>query len=98
MQSASGRQLLKANGIDPDDPATFLLLEQGRAYTDTDAALRVISRFGFSWRVFSRICSLIPRSLRNPFYRLIARNRYRWFGKRDVCFLPRADDADRFLV
>lgn len=97
MQGATGRALLQRHGIDPDDPVTFLLVEGAEAYTDTDAALRVIGRFGFFWRCVTRACGLIPSRLRNWLYRLLARNRYRLFGRREICALPAAADAHRFL-
>jgi predicted DCC family thiol-disulfide oxidoreductase YuxK len=97
MQGATGRALLQGHGIDPDDPVTFLLLDDGKVYTDTEAALRVVERFGPFWRWFSRTCHLIPPPLRDWLYRSIARNRYRLFGRRDTCVVPAAVDADRFL-
>jgi len=97
MQSATGRALLTRHGIDPDDPVTFLLIDAGAAYTDTDAALRIVSRFGFAWRLFASIIGIIPRSLRNALYRWIARHRYRLFGRHEVCLIPPANEAHRFL-
>jgi predicted DCC family thiol-disulfide oxidoreductase YuxK len=97
MQSDSGRALLMQHGVDPYDPVTFLLVDAGTAFTDTDAALRVIGRFGFGWRLLASIVRVIPRSLRNALYRWIARNRYRLFGRREVCLLPPVNEADRFL-
>lgn len=97
MQTDRGRALLTAHGIDPDDPVTFLLVEDDRHYTDTDAALRVIREFHFGWQALAAALRVIPRFLRNALYRWIARNRYRLFGRREICFLPSAADADRFL-
>jgi predicted DCC family thiol-disulfide oxidoreductase YuxK len=98
MQTAAGRTILMQHGVDPDDPVTFLLVDSGTAYTDTDAALRVVCRFGASWRLLAGIVRVIPSSLRNVLYRWIARNRYRLFGRRAACLVPRADEADRFLM
>src|SRR4030095_3933615 len=97
MQTASGRNLLIAHGIDPDDPLSFLLLEGGAAYTDTDAIARILRRFGRSWRFVALLVSIVPRFIRDPLYRWIARHRYRWFGRRATCVMPTADIADRFL-
>ena len=52
MQSDTGRALLVQHGVDPDDPVTFLLVDAGMPYTDTDAALRIVSWFGRGWRLF----------------------------------------------
>lgn len=97
MQGVTGPELLARYGINPDDPVTFLLIDSGMGYTDTDAALRIISRFGVFWNTVAHLAGLIPRALRNRLYRWIARHRYRLFGVRDVCLLPTASEADRFL-
>ena len=98
MQTTTGRELLVKHGIDPNDPSSFLLFEQGRGYTDTDAIVRVLRSFGGVWRIASAVLSLVPRFVRDPMYRWIARNRYRLFGRHDVCIVPSSQSADRFLM
>ena len=95
MQSESGRALLSAHGLDADDPASFLLVDNGVAWTDTDAIRRVLSGLGGAWRVAALI-GMIPRFLRDPLYRNIARNRYRWFGT-TTCTVPDEAQRSRFL-
>jgi predicted DCC family thiol-disulfide oxidoreductase YuxK len=97
MQSASGRRLLAQHGIDPDDPMSFLLLDQGSGYTDSDAIVRVLRSFGPGWQVLAAIVSIVPRFIRDRVYRWVARHRYRLFGQREVCMVPGPDVADRFL-
>jgi predicted DCC family thiol-disulfide oxidoreductase YuxK len=97
MQSAPGRRLLLAHGIDPDDPVSFLLVEGGRAFTDSSAALRILTRLGGWWRLAGAFRA-VPRFLRDAVYRFAARRRYRWFGKRASCFVPTPETADRFLA
>jgi predicted DCC family thiol-disulfide oxidoreductase YuxK len=97
MQTPAGRALLEEHGIDPDDPATFLVIDEGVALTDTDALIRALSRFGLPWRICASALRLIPRSARNGMYRYIARNRYRFFGRRDECLLPAPEHANRFI-
>jgi predicted DCC family thiol-disulfide oxidoreductase YuxK len=97
MQTTSGRNLLIAHGIDPDDPLSFLLLEGGAGYTDTDAIARILRTFGRGWRLVALLVSIVPRFIRDPLYRWIARHRYRLFGRRATCVVPTADIADRFL-
>jgi predicted DCC family thiol-disulfide oxidoreductase YuxK len=97
MQTASGRELLIEHGIDPDDPLSFLLLEGGRGYTDTDAIVRILRSFGIGWRFVGGLVAIVPRFIRDPLYRWIARHRYRIFGRRDTCRVPTAEIADRFL-
>lgn len=97
MQGESARALLRAHGLDPDDPVSFLLVEDGRAHTDTDAIVRVLGSLGGVWRVPAAVLSLLPRALRDPLYRVMARNRYRLFGRHAQCLLPTPGQAARFL-
>jgi predicted DCC family thiol-disulfide oxidoreductase YuxK len=97
MQTASGRALLIEHGIDPDDPLSFLLLEDKKGYTDTDAIVRILRSFGPGWKFIAVLVSIVPRFVRDPLYRWIARSRYRMFGRRAACRVPTADIADRFL-
>ena len=96
MQGEAGRRLLDAHGLDPDDPMSFLLLDASGARTDSDAIIAVLARLGGGWRV-ARVLRWVPRRLRDPLYRRLARNRYRWFGRREACYLPSAVERDRFL-
>ena len=98
MQTPAGRGLLIEHGLDPDDPTSFLLLEAGRSYTDTDAIVRVLRSFGGRWKIVAALMALVPRFVRDPMYRWMARNRYRLFGRHDVCIVPSAHSADRFLM
>ena len=101
MQSDAGRALLASNGLDPDDPSSFLLIEydrgpQPRVSTNSDAVRRVLVGLGGVWRI-AQLAALVPAVLRDPLYRLVARNRYRWFGRHDVCSVPSAEARRRFL-
>jgi predicted DCC family thiol-disulfide oxidoreductase YuxK len=96
-QSAAGRGLLETHGIDADNPSTFLFLDGERAYTESDAVIRMLWTLGGTWRV-AAVGKMLPRSMRDGVYRCVARNRYRWFGRRQHCFFPSAADRDLFLV
>lgn len=96
MQGSHGRSLLQQHGLDPDDPLSFLLLENGQAWTDTDAILRVLAGLGGAWRL-TAVLRLLPSAWRDRAYRALARNRYRWFGRRDSCYLPAPGQSGRFL-
>ena len=96
MQGEAGRGLLDAHGLDPDDPMSFLLLDASGARTDSDAIIAVLARLGGAWRG-ACLLRVVPRQLRDSLYRRLARNRYRWFGRRDACHLPSATERDRFL-
>ena len=95
IQSDYGARLAQAFGIDPDDPDTNAVIHGGRVHLQSDAALTVLSNLpGWGWT-----CALfvVPRMLRNAVYNLVARNRYRLFGKLDACFVPDADMRARVL-
>lgn len=96
MQGTQGRRLLVEHGLDPEDPLSFLLLESGRAWTDSDAILRVLRGLGGPWR-WTGLAGVMPRSWRDAAYRALARNRYRWFGRQHACYLPAPEQAWRFL-
>jgi predicted DCC family thiol-disulfide oxidoreductase YuxK len=101
MQSPAGSALLAAHGLDPDDPLSLLLVERDRpggerAATDSDAVRRVLAGLGGAWRVAHAV-ALVPRVLRDPCYRWIARHRYRWFGRHTSCAPPAPEHASRFL-
>lgn len=95
MQSVAGHGLLAAHGLDPEDPASFLLVDAGRAWTDSEAIARVLAGLGGGWRLAGMI-AWIPRAIRDPPYRLIARNRYRWF-RTTACTVPCESQRRRFL-
>ncbi len=84
------------HGLDPTSLDSFVLVEEGRAYRESTAALRVARRLRGLWPLcYAAI--LLPRFLRDPIYRFIARNRYRWFGKKDTCMIPTPELRARFL-
>src|SRR3546814_5037481 len=89
-------RLLAEHRLEPDDPMSFLLLDAAGARTDSDAISAVLARLGGAWRA-ARLLRLVPRWLRDPLYRRLARNRYRWFGRREACYLQPAAEQDRFL-
>ncbi|MCR1003171.1 thiol-disulfide oxidoreductase DCC family protein [Stenotrophomonas sp.] len=96
MQGAQGSAMLRAHGLDPQDPMSFLLLDAQGAWTDTDAILRVLAGLGGAWRL-AGVLRLVPRGWRDAAYRALARNRYRLFGRHDTCHLPAPEQAARFL-
>ncbi|HEU0151446.1 MAG TPA: thiol-disulfide oxidoreductase DCC family protein [Bradyrhizobium sp.] len=86
IQSAYGTRLAQAFGIDPQDPDSNAVVHGGKAHLKSDAALTVLSNLpGWGW---ARALFAVPKPLRDAVYGLVARNRYRIFGRFDVCFLP----------
>lgn len=96
MQSEAGVALYRQFGIDPADPDTMILVEGDRIRRDSDAVLAIWTGLGWPWRA-AALLRLVPRALRDPVYRWIARNRYRLFGRRDTCWLPEPAFRDRLL-
>jgi predicted DCC family thiol-disulfide oxidoreductase YuxK len=95
IQSDYGRRLAQAFGIDPEDPDTNAVVHGGVAYFKSDAALTVLSHLpGWHW---ARVLRAVPRVLRDPVYNLVARNRYRIFGKYEACFVPATEFRARVI-
>ncbi|CAN4280334.1 thiol-disulfide oxidoreductase DCC family protein [Pseudoxanthomonas sp. LjRoot125] len=95
MQTDAGRALLARHGLDPDDPASFLLVDGAQAWTDSDAIRRVLTGLGGAWRLAGAM-AVVPRVVRDPLYRWVARNRYGWFGM-TACHVPTDQERRRFL-
>lgn len=95
IQSDYGRRLAKSFGIDPENPDTNAVVHGGKALFKSDAALTVLSclpRWGWV-----RVLTLVPAPVRDIVYNLVARNRYRIFGKYDVCYVGGAELHGRVL-
>ena len=86
VQGPIGRALCRRHGLDPDDPASMLVVEGDRIRRDSDAVLSIYERLGFPWAL-ARIFRIVPAPVRDPVYRFVARNRYRLFGRRDQCWV-----------
>jgi predicted DCC family thiol-disulfide oxidoreductase YuxK len=80
----------------PANPDTIIVVQGDRALRDSDAVLAIYAGLGWPWRIVAA-ARPVPRSLRDPLYRWVARNRYRLFGRRASCWLPRPEDTDRVL-
>ncbi|MEI4471801.1 thiol-disulfide oxidoreductase DCC family protein [Frigidibacter sp. MR17.24] len=87
VQSPLGAALLRHYGLDPDDPASWLFLDEGRAHAGFDAVLHAGRRLG-GWGRLAAVLRLLPRPVRGALYRWLARHRYRLFGRADLCALP----------
>lgn len=100
MQDETGASIMRNAGLDPADPTSFILVDPesagGRVWMNSDAVLHMWSQLGWPWRA-GAIFRLIPRFLRDPVYKMIARNRYKWFGQLDECWVPTPEQATRIL-
>ena len=98
LQSPQGVALLRAHGVTEDaQPDSLVLIEDDSIFFLSEGALRIGRELPLPWPALSTLGFWIPRPIRDPVYRFIARNRYRWFGRCDQCSLPNAGEEDRFL-
>jgi predicted DCC family thiol-disulfide oxidoreductase YuxK len=95
-QTPLGAALYAHYRLFDDDYRTNILLEDGRIWLKSDGSIHIFVGLGFPWSM-AAIGKVLPRSLRDCLYDAVARNRLRWFGRRETCFLPDPQDADRFL-
>jgi predicted DCC family thiol-disulfide oxidoreductase YuxK len=96
VQSPLGQAVLRHYGHNPEDPDTWLYLERGEAFGDFDGLIRLARRLGGLARL-AGVLALLPKGAQTWLYRLIARNRIKWFGRADLCAMPDAEVAARLI-
>ncbi|WP_246524706.1 thiol-disulfide oxidoreductase DCC family protein [Sphingobium phenoxybenzoativorans] len=96
MQGEIGAALYREFGIDPANPETLIVVENGRALRDSDAVLAIWAGLDRPWNGLATF-RIVPYWLRDPAYRWIARHRYRLFGQRSTCWIPTPEQARRIL-
>lgn len=96
LQSETGQALLRQNGLDAQNFDTVVLVDGQRVYLRSDVPLEICRRLGGLWSLLF-VFKIVPRVLRDAIYAWIARNRYRWWGRREACMLPRPEWKGRFL-
>jgi predicted DCC family thiol-disulfide oxidoreductase YuxK len=97
LQGETGKQLLKQYGLPENELNSFVLILENKAYTRSSAALIVAKQLtGITKLLYGFI--IVPLFIRNAVYDLIAKNRYKWFGKKDSCMIPTAELKSRFLI
>jgi len=97
IQSREGRALAQAHGIDPDEPDSFLFIEDGHALTKSDGVLALLRHLDGPARLLL-IGRILPRGLRDWLYDRVARNRYRLFGRKTACEMPDPAQRHRFSL
>ncbi|MGC3984419.1 MAG: thiol-disulfide oxidoreductase DCC family protein [Pseudorhodoferax sp.] len=96
IQGRTGQALLARQGLRVEGLQTLLLVDGDRVWQHTAAIFRVLHALGWPWRL-AWMGWLVPVVVRDPLYRLMARHRYRWFGRHDTCMVPTPNVAERFL-
>ena len=96
IQYEAGQTLMKKFNLDPVNLSSFVLVEGDTYFTKTTAVLRTAKSLGFPWSL-SYVFNIIPPFIRNISYNIIAKYRYKWFGKRDACRVPTPELKEKFL-
>lgn len=96
LQSETGQSLIQKFKI-PVETDSVILIKSNRIYIESDAAIEIAGMLPFPWKT-GVLIRIIPRKNRDKFYRWVAKNRYRWFGKRDVCRIPSAEEKEFFML
>jgi predicted DCC family thiol-disulfide oxidoreductase YuxK len=97
IQSQVGQELSEWCRLPAGYDRSIIYLDNGSIYLGSEAALMIGKHLVFPWSLLAHTGLLVPRVLRDPIYNLIARSRYRWFGKRDFCMIPTGNLKARFL-
>jgi predicted DCC family thiol-disulfide oxidoreductase YuxK len=96
LQSPAGQKILEEHHLPPANNKSFVLVENGRAYTGSVGALQVARKLDGLWPLLY-IFIIVPKFIREKIYYWISKNRYKWFGKKDECMVPTPALKARFL-
>ena len=96
LQSPAGRRMLEEHKIDSNYIDSLVLFEEDKVSVSSTAALRILSYLD-GWERHLIFLSVVPRPLRDIVYRFVAKNRYKWFGRREQCMVPTVKLSKRFL-
>ena len=97
LQSQPGRQLLKQFHLPTNTFNSFVLVEGDKIYTRSSGILRMLKHLGRGWQLLY-IFIILPAFIRDGVYNIVAKNRYKWFGKKEECWVPTPELNERFLV
>ncbi|HZB13662.1 MAG TPA: thiol-disulfide oxidoreductase DCC family protein [Chryseolinea sp.] len=96
LQSDFGRSQLIRFNLNPDLLHSVIVIEADNVLQRSDAALRIVNQLGGPWKILNAL-KIFPRFLRDALYNVVARNRYKVFGKRDSCMIPTPELKARFI-
>jgi predicted DCC family thiol-disulfide oxidoreductase YuxK len=88
-RSGEGAEALNGAGLDALDPASFLVVQHGRSLQKSAAVVAVLDVVGGGWKIAAWLLRLLPQRAADAVYVWVAANRYKWFGRRETCFVPR---------
>jgi predicted DCC family thiol-disulfide oxidoreductase YuxK len=96
VQSETGKELLSWCGLAADYQQAVILIDDGKVYAGSTAALKIGTMLTVPWSLLAQIGLIVPRFIRDWVYNQIAQHRYQWFGKRDFCMVPTKELQSRF--
>jgi len=96
LQSQTAQKLLAQYKKQKKGFESFVLMQDGKAYEKSSAALKVLKKLPWYWK-WAQVFWIVPKFIRDGVYDVIARNRYKWFGKKEECMIPTPDVRNRFL-
>ncbi|MBL0334875.1 MAG: thiol-disulfide oxidoreductase DCC family protein [Chitinophagaceae bacterium] len=96
LQGKAADTILQNAGLAADELNSFILFDKGKIYTRSTGALRLCRKLSGAWPLLYGFM-IVPRFIRDAVYKWIARNRYKWFGKKETCMIPDASIKSRFL-
>ena len=96
LQSEAGQKLLEQYNLPKQQFQSFILIDKGKVYKSSTAGLKLFNYLPWYWK-WSQLFWIFPAFIRDGVYNMIARNRYKWFGKKDQCMIPSVQDRNRFL-
>ena len=96
LQSAYGSKKVIEIGLSDDYMDTVVLIEDDKVFTHSDAILQIAKHLGGIYSL-AVVFFIVPKFVRNFFYKIIAGNRYKWFGKRDACRMPTPELKSKFI-
>ena len=96
LQGETAKQVLPKYNINPTSLSSVIFIDNGNAYTQSSASIRICKYLNGGWKLFYGLM-IIPKFIRDFFYNIIARNRYKWFGKKESCMVPTPELRERFL-
>ena len=95
LQSEAGKMLKEKYQVDPGIDSV-ILIDNGKVYTYSNAAIRITKYLRWPYKTLYAL-NIVPQFIRQPFYRWVAKNRYKWFGKKEACMVPTPDVRARFI-
>lgn len=96
IQGETAKKILPQYSINTNSLSSVIFIEKGKAYTQSSATLQICKHLNGGWKLFYALF-IVPKFIRDFFYNIIARNRYKWFGKKESCMIPIPELKERFL-